>query len=103
MAEMESTPRKQATPVMVEHLNIQQELDQLKREKEWVESILKSVADPIVLTNLNNEILMQNRRAADLLNLTDDDSPEKRAAVEKNNRLFNLYISGRADNKETVS
>jgi PAS domain S-box-containing protein len=103
MAEMESTPRKQAIAVMVEPLNIQQELDQLKREKEWVESILKSVADPIVLTNLNNEILMQNRRAADLLNITDGDSLERRTAVEKNNRLFKLYISGRADNKDTVS
>jgi PAS domain-containing protein len=35
----------------------------LQRERQWVESIMKSVADPIVLTNMDNEILLQNRRA----------------------------------------
>ena len=38
----------------------------LQRERQWVESIMKSVADPIVLTNLDNEILLQDQRAEEL-------------------------------------
>ena len=38
----------------------------LQRERQWIESIMKSVADPIVLTDLDNEILLQNRRAEEL-------------------------------------
>src|SRR6185295_17177914 len=29
----------------------------LQRERQWIESIMKSVADPIVLTDLDNQIL----------------------------------------------
>ncbi|HKC64936.1 MAG TPA: GAF domain-containing protein, partial [Pyrinomonadaceae bacterium] len=38
-------------------------VNKLQRERQWVESIMKSVADPIVLTDLDNQILLQNRRA----------------------------------------
>jgi PAS domain S-box-containing protein len=99
---METGPTKQAATV-AEKSSIQHELDQLKREKEWVESILKSVADPIVLTNLNNDILMQNRRAAELLNFSENDLPSKCRAVETNKMLFNKYISSRTENDDMAS
>src|SRR5204863_1500323 len=53
---------------VIASLAIQQErlvasVTKLQRERQWIESIMKSVADPIVLTDLDNEILLQNRRA----------------------------------------
>src|SRR5215207_5127080 len=50
----------------------------LQRERQWVESIMKSVADPIVLTNMDNEILLQNRRAEELFSDRRDASEGKR-------------------------
>ncbi|HEY9502698.1 MAG TPA: hypothetical protein VIR01_13780, partial [Pyrinomonadaceae bacterium] len=56
---------------VIASLAIQQErlvgtVTKLQRERQWIESIMKSVADPIVLTDLDNEILLQNRRAEEL-------------------------------------
>ena len=53
---------------VIASLAIQQErlvssVTKLQRERQWIESIMKSVADPIVLTDLDNQILLQNRRA----------------------------------------
>ena len=60
----------------------------LQRERQWVESIMKSVADPIVLTNMDNEILLQNRRAEELFSDRRDASEGKRRALEMNDLLF---------------
>src|SRR5262249_42622767 len=65
----------------------------LRRERQWVESIMKSVADPIVLTNLDNEILLQNRRAEELFSGSDDASEGKRRALKMNDLLFSAYLS----------
>ncbi|HEX8685864.1 MAG TPA: hypothetical protein VF654_05155, partial [Pyrinomonadaceae bacterium] len=56
----------------------------LQRERQWVESIMKSVADPIVLTTMDNEILLQNRRAEELFSDRRDASEGKRRALEMN-------------------
>ena len=45
---------------------------ELQRERQWVESVMQSVADPIVLTNLDNEILLQNHRAEEFLSGSED-------------------------------
>ncbi|HWP42718.1 MAG TPA: ATP-binding protein [Blastocatellia bacterium] len=68
----------------------------LRRERQWVESIMKSVADPIVLTNLDNEILLQNRRAEDLFSGSEDASEGKRRALKLNDLLFSAYLSSAA-------
>jgi PAS domain S-box-containing protein len=65
----------------------------LQRERQWVESIMKSVADPIVLTNMDNEILLQNRRAEELFSDRRDASEGKRRALEMNDILFSAYLS----------
>jgi len=54
---------------------------------------MKSVADPIVLTNLDNEILLQNRRAEELFSGSDDASEGKRRALKMNDLLFSAYLS----------
>src|ERR1700755_1762169 len=68
----------------------------LQRERQWVESIMKSVADPIVLTNMDNEILLQNRRAEELFSARRDASEGKRRALEMNDLLFSAYLSSAA-------
>jgi PAS domain S-box-containing protein len=74
----------------------------LQRERQWVESIMKSVADPIVLTNMDNEILLQNRRAEELFSDRRDANEGKRRALEMNDLLFSAYLSSAAVASEEV-
>lgn len=75
----------------------------LKRERQWVESIMKSVADPIVLTNPDNEILLQNKRAEELFSGWDNGSDGKRQALKMNDLLFSAYLSsGAVDSAEVL-
>lgn len=65
----------------------------LQRERQWIESIMKSVADPIVLTDLDNEILLQNRRAEELFSGSANAGEGKRCALKMNDLLFSAYLS----------
>ncbi|HEU4597962.1 MAG TPA: ATP-binding protein [Pyrinomonadaceae bacterium] len=80
--------------IQIERLN--STVRKLQRERQWVESIMKSVADPIVLTNMDNEILLQNRRAEELFSDLKDASEGKRRALEMNDLLFSAYLSSAA-------
>ncbi|HWS55733.1 MAG TPA: ATP-binding protein [Pyrinomonadaceae bacterium] len=86
--------------IQIERLN--SNVRKLQRERQWVESIMKSVADPIVLTNMDNEILLQNRRAEELFSDTRDASEGKRRALEMNDLLFSAYLSSAAVASEAV-
>ncbi|MEW6729706.1 MAG: ATP-binding protein [Acidobacteriota bacterium] len=78
-------------------------LDQLEREKEWMESILQSMADPILLTDLNNKVLLQNRRATELLNFSPEDPAPLRQLRELNHTRFTDYLAARsADDKAKI-
>src|SRR5688572_25355384 len=65
----------------------------LQRERQWIESIMKSVADPIVLTDLDNEILLQNRRAEELFSGSANAGEGKRRALKMNDLLFSAFLS----------
>ena len=86
--------------VQIERLNAN--VRKLQRERQWVESVMKSVADPIVLTNMDNEILLQNRRAEELFSDTKDANPGKRRALEMNDLLFSAYLSSAAVASESI-
>lgn len=66
---------------------------ELRRERLWIESIMESVADPIVLTNLDNEILLQNRRAEEIFSGSENANEGKRRALKMNDLLFSSYLS----------
>ena len=68
-------------------------VSKLQRERQWIESIMKSVADPIVLTDLDNEILLQNRRAEELFSGSANAGEGKRRALKMNDLLFSAYLS----------
>jgi PAS domain S-box-containing protein len=74
----------------------------LQRERQWVESVMQSVADPIVLTNLDNEILLQNQRAEEFLSGSEDANEGKRRALKMNDFLFSTYLSSGAVAPETL-
>ena len=80
-----------SSAVQTEQLNAT--VRKLQRERQWVESVMQSVADPIVLTNLDNEILLQNRRAEEFFSGQKNASPGKRRALEMNDLLFSAYLS----------
>ncbi|MBI4445673.1 MAG: PAS domain S-box protein [Acidobacteria bacterium] len=71
-------------------------LRNLQLERQWVESIMKSVADPIVLTNLDNEILLQNQKAEKLFSGSQQASEGKQRALKMNDLLFSAYLSSAA-------
>ena len=71
-------------------------VDALQRERQWVESVMQSAADPVVLTNLDNEILLQNRRAEELFSGSDTAGEAKRRALKMNDLLFSAYLSSGA-------
>ncbi|HET6863256.1 MAG TPA: ATP-binding protein [Pyrinomonadaceae bacterium] len=86
---------------VIASLAIQQErlvttVTKLQRERQWIESIMKSVADPIVLTDLDNEILLQNRRAEELFSGSANAGEGKRRALKMNDLLFSAYLSSAA-------
>jgi PAS domain S-box-containing protein len=83
---------------VIASLAIQQErlvnsITKLQRERQWIESIMKSVADPIVLTDLDNQILLQNRRAEELFSGSANAGEVKRRALKMNDLLFSAYLS----------
>jgi PAS domain S-box-containing protein len=78
-------------------------------EKEWLWWMVNSVADPVLVTDAQNDILHLNRRAEHLFRSSDEDSAGKRRAVWMNNFLFtaalsawNLDIASRATNREVT-
>ncbi len=77
----------------LQHDRLTLSVTKLQRERQWIESIMKSVADPIVLTDLDNEILLQNRRAEELFSGSASAGEGKRRALKMNDLLFSAYLS----------
>ena len=85
-----------ATASAIQHERLTSTISKLQSQRQWVESIMKSVADPIVLTNLDNEILLQNRRAEELFSGSEEAGEGKRRALKMNDLLFSAYLSSAA-------
>src|SRR5205807_9406986 len=62
-------------------------------EKEWLFWMINGFADPVVLTDADNDIILQNMRAETLFKSNTDDSEGKRNAIRMNNFLFTAYLS----------
>ncbi|HEY3078821.1 MAG TPA: ATP-binding protein [Chloroflexota bacterium] len=57
-------------------------------ESEWLWWMVNAVDDPVVLTDTQGEIIMQNRRAETIFRASAEDSEGKRHAIRMNNFLF---------------
>jgi nitrogen-specific signal transduction histidine kinase len=62
-------------------------------EKEWLYWMVNSFADPVILTDANNDIILENLRAETLFKASADDSEGKRRAILMNNVLFTANLS----------
>jgi PAS domain-containing protein len=62
-------------------------------EKEWLFWMINGFADPVVLTDARNDIILQNVRAETLFKASPDDSPGKGRAIWMNNFLFTANLS----------
>ncbi|MDQ2966849.1 MAG: GAF domain-containing protein, partial [Actinomycetota bacterium] len=83
-----------------EALSRQRDVDLLREtseafaiEKEWLWWMVNGVGDAVLVTDSNNDILLQNRRAELLFRAGDEDSAGKRRAVWMNNFLFTAALS----------
>src|SRR5207247_6980720 len=83
-----------------EALSLQRDVDLLRDtseahaiEKEWLWWMVNGVGDALLITDSNNDIILQNRRAELLFRATDEDSAGKRRAVWMNNFLFTAALS----------
>jgi signal transduction histidine kinase len=83
-----------------EALSLQRDVDLLRDtseahaiEKEWLWWMVNGVGDAVLVTDSNNDIVMQNRRAELLFRASDEDSAGKRRAVWMNNFLFTAALS----------
>jgi PAS domain S-box-containing protein len=62
-------------------------------EKEWLWWMVNGVGDAVLVTDSNNDIVLQNRRAELLFRAGEEDSAGKRRAVWMNNFLFTAALS----------
>src|SRR5207247_8919953 len=83
-----------------EALSLQRDVDLLRDtseahaiEKEWLWWMVNGVGDAVLVTDSNNDIVLQNRRAELLFRASDEDSAGKRRAVWLKNFLFTAALS----------
>ncbi|MGQ0714988.1 MAG: PAS domain-containing sensor histidine kinase [Gemmatimonadaceae bacterium] len=85
-----------AGPV-VSHLHTVEEqrryAEQLDRQTNLLTAIINALPDPIVITDSSNSVVVQNKRAEELLGMRSDDSEGRRRAVEINNLLYSSFLS----------
>ncbi|MBV9326900.1 MAG: GAF domain-containing protein [Chloroflexi bacterium] len=62
--------------------------EQHAMEEEWLFWMINSFADPVVLADANNDIILQNTRAESLFKSHPEDTEGKRRAIWMNNFLF---------------
>jgi nitrogen-specific signal transduction histidine kinase len=62
-------------------------------QKEWLFWMVNGVADPVILTDANNDIILQNVRAENLFKSSSGDSEGKKRAIWMNNFMFTAALS----------
>lgn len=73
---------------------LRESVDAAHTERDWLISALNNIPEPVLLTNLNNDIVLENKRAEDLFSSSDDDSEGKKQACGMNNFLLSVVLSG---------
>jgi PAS domain S-box-containing protein len=76
------------------------ELDRLRRSSKHFEqqcdvlsSIVNALPDPLLITDAQNNILLENRRAESLFSTSEGDNDGRRRAVEMNNLLLSSFLT----------
>lgn len=85
-----------ASPIVARVAALQESSDlanRLSQHRERLTLVVDSLPDPVVITNVANDVIVQNHRAERLLQARDDDSVGRRRAVELNNLLLTAFLS----------
>ena len=72
---------------------VAEEARKLRRERALFFTIINSVTDPILLTDIEGRLIVANARAEKLFAATEEESEGRRRAVELNNMLFSAALS----------
>ncbi|MBR9988918.1 MAG: PAS domain-containing protein [Gemmatimonadetes bacterium] len=66
---------------------------QSSRQMDLLTTIVNAMPDPVLLTDIGNDIVLSNRRAEQLFTTQPDDSDGRRRAVQINNLLFSSLLT----------
>jgi PAS domain S-box-containing protein len=75
---------------------MRESLNAVQTERDWLTTALNSIPEPVFLTDLNNNIVLENSRAEDLFEAGSDDSEGRKEACSMNNFLLSVVLSGYA-------
>ena len=67
--------------------------ERLDRQRDLLSTIINALADPVLLTDAQNNIILTNRRAEQLFSIGAEASPGLRRAVQVNNLLFSSFLT----------
>jgi PAS domain S-box-containing protein len=65
----------------------------LSQQRDLLTAIVNALPDPVLITDAENSIVLENRRAQSLFKTSDADSGGRRRAVEINNLLFSSFLT----------
>ncbi|HKW45955.1 MAG TPA: ATP-binding protein [Gemmatimonadaceae bacterium] len=85
-----------AGPIIARLASLQESrdaIDRLSQQRDRLTLMVDSLPDPVVITNVTNDIIAQNSRAERLLNVKEGDSSGRRRAIELNNLLFTSFLA----------
>jgi PAS domain S-box-containing protein len=66
---------------------------QLEQQRDLLTALVNALPDPVLITDADNAIVLENGRAQSLFTTSDDDSSGRRRAVEINNLLFSSFLT----------
>lgn len=66
---------------------------QMEQQRDLLTTIMNALPDPVLISDSDNNILLENRRAEALFTTDDGDSDGRRRAVEINNLLFSSFLT----------
>jgi PAS domain S-box-containing protein len=66
---------------------------QLERQRDLHTAIINALPDPVLITDAQNNVLLENQRAESLFTTGEGDSEGRRRAVEINNLLFSSFLT----------
>src|SRR5688572_22913147 len=72
---------------------LENRLGKTGRQQDMLTSIVNALADPVILTNSANDIVLANQRAESLLVPLQDASDGRRRAIQVNNLLFSSFLT----------
>jgi PAS domain S-box-containing protein len=73
--------------------DLENRLSRTGRQQEMLTGVVNALADPVILTNSKNDIVLANQRAESLLLPVQDASDGRRRAIEVNNLLFSSFLT----------